>query len=928
MESTNSTRTDGKRAPLSLAQERLWLFTQMQRSPETWHVPVAVRLTGQVHRAALRQALDRIVERHEILRTTFVIADGEPVQRVACEHASRFHLIEHDLRRDCDAERELERLIAKEAAARFDLENGPLVRGRLVRQAEQQYTLLIAMHPIVCDPPSTEIFFAELSTLYNAFLGGEADPLPALSLQQAEYAVWQRNWIKGETAERQLVYWKQALGGASMLELPLDHARPAERTYGTASTNFALEWQLTKELKELSERYDTDLFLTLLSAWAALLARLSGQRDLVIGASVLDGRRREMEGLIGLFSNTLALRLDLSDSPTVGVFLRRVKAQTLAAEQHRDIPIEQVIELVLPGNSQGHSPSLQLLFAWQMTPDRSLAFSGLQATSLPISSHRRSTYELAVSLKEGHGTIVGQVEYAASLFDRPTIERYLQCFQVLLKAMATDDAQVIARLPLLSDAEQHQILCEWNKTAAQCSSGKGVHELFEEQARRTPGTLALVFEEESLTYQELNQRANQVAHYLRQLGLGPDDRVAICMERGLQMVVALLAVLKAGAAYVPLDPSHPVGRLRHMLEDSASRVLLTQANLQGRFKPTGNNLSVIDLGDAAGRWQNQPTTDPDYASMHLNPQNLAYIIYTSGSTGSPKGVMVSHQNLASSTFARNLAYRGLGRFLLVSPISFDSSVAGIFGSLTNGGTLIVAAQDAIRDPRELNEIVQRLRVDTLLCVPSLYGQLLEHLVVRADRPAPTQVILAGEPCAPRLVQKSAEKAPRTVIFNEYGPTEATVWASVQRCILRDTKKGVPIGRPIANTRIYILDSCKEPVPAGVPGEIYIAGAGVARGYLNLPTLTAERFVPDPFGTVPSGRMYKTGDFGKWLPDGTIEFVGRADFQVKLRGFRIELGEIEAILLQHADVREAVVVMQEGKNWQMQRPRSNIRGPAC
>ena len=670
-------RTDrGERISLSFAQLRLWFLAQMDGGSEAYHIPFSLRLSGDLDARALRQALNRILARHEALRTTFVSEDGDPVQRIADEQDSCFQLIEHDLRHHADGQIELDYLIAEEARTPFDLEVGPLIRGRLLRHADTEYTLTITMHHIVSDGWSMGVLLHELSVLYDAFLQGEADPLPELSLQYADYSAWQRRWIEGDLLQQQADYWRTTLAGApALLELPTDHRRPAERDYAGAFLPFALDEMLTAELRELSRRNGTTLYTTLLAAWAVLMARLSGQQDIVIGTPVANRGRAEIEGMIGFFVNTLALRIDLSESPTVNELLGRVKAQTIAAQQHQDIPFEQVVEIAHPIRTFAHSPLFQAMFAWENNTKESFTLTGLEVQPLQSNSHVVAKFDLTLSLSEGDRTIAGGIEYATSLFEQSTLERYLGYLRTLLQAMAADESQTIDRLTLLPASERHQLLYEWNDTAAEFPSDKCIHELFQEQVDRTPDATAVVFEEASLSYGELNRRANQLAHHLRELGVRPDARVAICVERGFEMIVALLAVLKAGGAYVPLDPTYPVERLRYMLDDSAPTALLTQTHLRQLFSAYGEDLPVLDLADPTPPWNNQPETNPSAADIALTPEHLAYVIYTSGSTGTPKGVMVQHRGLCNRFNWMQLAYELnlQDSVLQKTPFSFDVS---------------------------------------------------------------------------------------------------------------------------------------------------------------------------------------------------------------------------------------------------------------
>ena len=534
---------------------------------------------------------------------------------------------------------------------------------------------------------------------------------------------------------------------------------------------------------------------------------------------------------------------------------------------------------------------------------------GVEAKPLESLPYQSAKFDLTLYMREANGTITGELEYAASLFESDTIRRYREYFRRLLEAMVAQEWAVVERLEILSESERKQVLYQWNETSVEYPSNKSVAELFAEQVEKTPKAPAVEYEGRQLTYGELNRQANQLAHYLQALGVKPEMRVALCVDRGLEMIVGIMAVLKAGGAYVPLDPAYPQERLRYMLEDSEPVVLLTQAPVRERLGSLPASLTTLDLADTPS-WESLPETNPEAVGLGLIPGNLAYVVYTSGSTGKPKGVMVSQRNLVSSTFARKLVYGNTGRFLLLSSISFDMSVVGIFGSLLHGGTLIIARTDLVRDALRLNQEVQRLGVEGLICVPSLYRHFLEYSVGSEKKKQLCRVIVGGEVCPSDLVAKSALQEPQVELFNEYGPTEGTVWASVHRCPHPSGRQSVPIGRPIANTRVYILDTWGEPVPVGVAGDLYIGGAGVTRGYLHQPELTAQRFVPDPYAVQAGARMYRTGDIGRWLADGSLEFLGRNDDQVKIRGFRIELGEIQERLQEHPAVEEAVVIARE------------------
>lgn len=897
----------------SFAQQRLWFLAQVKGASEAYHIPCGWKVRGRLDATVLRQALDRIVERHEALRTTFVVVDGKPMQRIgALPKANAVHFIEQE----AASPEEVARLTNDEAARPFDLERGPLIRGRLIHEGPDCHTLLVTMHHIVSDGWSMRVFMHELNTLYAAFLEGRSDPLPPLDIQYADYAAWQRQWMSEGLLRARGDYWKNALSGApELLALPSDYPRPAEQSFAGEKIDFVLDASQARALNALSLRQGTTRFVTLLAGWAALLARLSGQEDIVIGTPTANRGRAEIEGLIGFFVNTLALRVDVSSAPTVAELMQRVRDRALEAQENQDIPFEQVVELVNPARSRAYSPLFQVMFAWEDDDGLRLEFPGVSGASPAKAAHRTAQFDLILTMRETAAGIEGELEYATTLFKRETVERMIGYYQALLAGMASDHAQRIADIPILSEAE-HRLLVQTCNTTGRPDAGElCIHELFEAQVLKTPHAVAAVYKDQALTYAALNARANRLAHHLRALGVGPEIRVAICAERSLDMVVGPLAVLKAGGAYVPLDPALPGERLRHMLADSAPVVLLTQGNVaEGLVRDLAAGLSIVDLSLPL---ETCPDTNLDLVETGLTSHHLAYVIYTSGSTGKPKGVMVEHRNLVASTRARHAAYGEVGRFLLLSPIYFDSSVAGIFGTLTHAGTLVVAEQEAIRDPSRLGEVLTRQRIDTLLCVPSLYANYLEFSASGDRGKCLAKVIVAGETCPPALVEKSAAQEPQATLFNEYGPTEGTVWATMHPCTGDFTGRSVPIGQPVAGVRIYILDAQDRPVPVGVAGQIHIGGAGVARGYLNRPDLTEERFVADPFGTDTGARMYRTGDLGRWLPEGTIEFLGRNDFQVKIRGFRIELGEVETALLAHPAVREAAVIARDGGTGEQQ-----------
>lgn len=696
-----------------------------------------------------------------------------------------------------------------------------------------------------------------------------------------------------------LAYWKQRLAGApTALELPTDRPRPPVPTYRGSMRPFALSKRLTDAIKALSRQEEVTLFMALLAAFDTLLYRYTGQDDLLIGTSIVG----ENQGLMGFFHNTLALRADLSGNPTFRELLVRVREVIGSAFAHEDVPFEYLVKELQPELNLGQNQLFQVKLT--LEPALPVLSSGWTLTQKDGETDT-AKFDLALELDDRPEGLTGRFKYSTDLFDAATIDRMVGHWQTLLEGIAADPERRLSELPLLRETERHQLLVEWNATSAEYPRNMCIHQIFEAQVERTPDAVAVLCEGAQLTYRELNQRANQLAHHLQRLGVGPEVLVGLCVERSLEMVVGLLGILKAGGAYVPLDPAYPKERLAFMLEDTQIPVLAMQERLQESLPKHGAKVVYLDTA-----WEAIAQESASNPIGEVTAGNLVYVIYTSGSTGKPKGVLVTHQNLVHSTCARMTYYRTpVAGFLLLSSFAFDSSVAGIFWTLCQGGMLVLPQKDLEQDPSQIAGVIAHNHVSHVLSIPSLYSLLL-------TRAKPQQleslqvVIVAGESCPRELPDRHHALLPRTALFNEYGPTEGTVWSSVYEFRFQGLGTTVPIGRPIANTQIYLLDRHLQPVPIGVPGELYIGGAGLARGYLHLPGLTAEKFVLHPFSSEPGARLYKTGDLARYLPDGNIEFLGRLDHQVKLRGYRIELGEIEAVLSQHPAVQEVVVVPRE------------------
>ncbi|HEU4884656.1 MAG TPA: amino acid adenylation domain-containing protein, partial [Longimicrobium sp.] len=892
--------------PLSFAQQRLWFLEQMGNLGSTYYIPVRLRLNGALDRDALARALDRIVARHEALRTTFPAVDGEPVQRIASPESSAFALVEHDLQASVDAEAELHRLMRDEMAAPFDLARGPLVRGRLVRMAADDHVLVMTMHHIVSDGWSVGVLLDELGALYAAFARGAADPLAPLPIQYADYAAWHRRSVDGEVLDAQGAYWTRTLAGApELIELPADRPRPPRQDFAGASLQVELDADLSDALKSLSLRHGTTLFMTLLAGWAAVLARVSGQDDVVIGTPSANRGRAEVEELIGFFVNTLPLRVDLSGGPDAGTLLEQVKARALEAQRNQDIPFEQVVERLRPVRSPAYTPLFQVMFAWQNAPGGDLSLPGLAVADADAAGADTAKFDLSLALWERDGRIAGTLEYATALFEQATAGRFIEYLRRVLAGMAADDAARVDGIAILPPAERARVVEAWNATDATYPADQCIHPLFEMQAARTPRSVAVSHDGDRVTYAELNARANRLAHHLRRRGVGPEVRVAICMERGVEMVVSMLAILKAGGAWVPLDPAHPAERLERMLADSGAVVLLTQDRLRASLPATAG----IDVLPVDAEWAAIQAESAENPASGATPDGLAYVIYTSGSTGTPKGVGIEHRALVNhmAWFVRDFEVGAGDRVLQKTPVVFDASVWEFYAPLLVGGELVMARHQGERDPRYLARTLRDRGITVLQLVPSLLRVLLDEPEL-ARCTSLRHLFCGGEPLPGELVRRAAQVLPEVRITNLYGPAECCIDTSTHRCGDADGERAVvPIGRPVSNTRSYVLDAALRPVPVGAPGELCIGGVQVGRGYLGRAALTAERFVPDPFGAEPGARLYRTGDRVRWSTSGTLEFLGRTDFQVKIRGVRIELGEIEAALRGHAAVRDAIVL---------------------
>ena len=898
--------------PLSLTQTNLFL-DQLEPNNAVYNIPIAYRLTGKLNVTALEESIRKIANRHESLRTTFTSINGEPQELIAPDINFNLPIIDLVELPETEIKIEVQNLIQSEFKSTFHLETDLLFRIKLLRIAREEHILLVTMHQIIFDDWSLGVFQEELTRLYQAFCTNQPSPFPELPIQYHDFALWQKKCLTSEILASQLDYWKKQLGGQlPVLDLPTDYPRPAIQTSSGKQQFLVLSPPLTAELKTLSQRAGVTLLMTILAAFQILLYRYSGQEDIIVGTLIPGRKPVETEGLIGLFANTLALRTNLAGNPSFRELLERVRQVALGADAHQDLPFEKLIEELQPERDLSRSRLFQVMFVLENTPQFTCKLPNLTLSTLEVDKST-AKFDLTLRLTENTAGIKAIWEYNTDLFNSGTITRMTGHFQTLLAGIVANPSQSIAQLPLLTEAELHQLLVEWNNTKTDYPQDKCIHQLFEEQVARTPDAVAVVFENQSLTYRELNNSANQLAHYLQKLGVKPEVLVGICLERSLEMIVGILGILKAGGAYVPLDPNYPKERLAHLLSDSQILVLLTQEHLVSKLPE--NQAQVVKLNNDWGIISKESDENP---VSGVQPENLTYIIYTSGSTGLPKGVMIEHRSVLNllTGLDQNIYTQYFNSPLRVSvngSLSFDTSVKQLI-QILKGHTLEIVPEELRFDGDRLLSYLGEHQVDVFDCTPSQLELLIRAGLLTKSKSVPKAILVGGEPINETTWQILAQ-AKYIHFYDVYGPTECTVDATV--CDLRWFNLKPVIGRPITNTEIYILDQYLQPVPIGIPGELHIGGDGLARGYLNRPELTAEKFIPNPFKKskvksqkLKSDRLYKTGDLARYLPDGNIEFIGRIDNQVKIRGFRIELGEIESALNQYPDVRETVVIARE------------------
>ena len=895
---------EAKTSELSFAQERLWFLDRLEPQSAAYNLVTARRLSGRLALAALERALGEIVRRHDTLRTTFADVDGVPVQVIAPCCELTLSLVDLSALDAPARDAEVRRMVAEEARHSFDLATGPLFRAALLRLGRDEHVLLLNMHHIITDAWSMTVLFREMQALYAAYREGRASPLPELAMQYAEYAAWQRAHLTGDTLEALLAYWTAQLAGApALLAIATDYPRPPRQTHRGAREPLALSAALIASLRALGRGETATLYMVLLAAFQRWLAQYSGSQDIVVGSPIAGRPSKAAEALIGFFANTLALRADLSGDPTFRQLLRRLRRTVLDAFAHQDLPFERLVSALHPERSLSHSPIVQALFNVYTRANPSPA--DLRMDDVPVDAET-TKFDVALYLTTSGDGAAGLLSYSTDLFDRHTIRRMLGHFTRLLAQIAANPDVRLSELECLDETERLQVLETWNRIERPDADDRDVHRRFETWAIATPHADAVACENGTLTYTELNARANQLAHYLQTLGVGPDARVGIGLERGLEAIVALLAVLKAGGAYVPYDTSVPAERLAGLAADAGITLLVTQASLRQRF--AGVDVRTITIDRDAAAWADASTSNP--MPLDVGPNRLAYVIYTSGSTGVPNGVMVSHGALRNyvDAVAQRLALRPGWRYGLVSTFAADLGHTVLFPSLTTGGVLQVVSQSALSDPARFAATFRSRPVDVLKIVPSHLDAMLS-----GDAPAsalPRRLLVCGgERLTAKLMQRVRALAPVCEVANHYGPTETTVGVIAQTVADEAIERHVPLGRPLGNTRCYVLNAAMRPLPVGIPGELYVGGPQVARGYLGRPRLTATRFVPDPFGS-DGERLYRTGDQVRWRPDGKLEFLGRLDGQVKIRGFRVEPAEIEHVLSEHPDVREVRVIVRE------------------
>jgi amino acid adenylation domain-containing protein len=898
-------RKNNSVAPLSFAQQRLWFLNQFEPNSPYYNIPVAWCLVGVLNVEALRKSFNEIVRRHEALRTTFAKRNGDAVQIVAPALNLTVPLLDLTDREPDLRQAEASRLIAEEAQRSFDLSKGPLVRCMLIRLDKEEHLLLLTLHHIISDGWSMNIIYRELGALYEAFSQGQPSPLPDLPIQYADFADWQRKRLPDDALDKHLSYWKDQLTGVpAVLRLPADRPRPAVQNFKGACHTAMLPVSLSEGLKSLARGEGATLFMVLLAAFQVLLYRYSGQEEIVVGSPVAGRNHSEIENLIGFFVNTLALHANFSNNPTFREMLGRVREIIIGGYDHQDLPFERLVEEMHPERDLSYSPVFQVMFALENELEEHPKLSLLTLTPLRVDASA-SQFDLTLFIDEKATGLAARVIYSTDLFDQATIARLLGHFQILLEGIVANPDEYIVKLPLLSESERRQIIVEWNDTASDYRQNLCVHQLFDIQAEKTPDSVAVEFGNENITYGELRSRSNQLAHYLRSLGVGPDVLVAISVERSIAMVIGMLGILKSGGAYVPLDPSYPRERLDVMLTEMRTPVLLTQQRFVDRMSHPKDEIFCLDSD-----WESIADLSGESPAFKMTSDNLAYIIYTSGSTGRPKGACIPHR--AIMRLVLNTDYITLmpsDRIAQASNSSFDAATFEIWGALLNGACLVELTKDELLSSQKFAAKIRKKNISVLFLTTALFNKLSAEVPQAFS--SLKFLLFGGEAVDPKWVKAVLNHGAPHRLIHVYGPTENTTfstWYPVKDVTEEATT--IPIGKPISNTQCYILDKHLQAVPPGIPGELYLGGDGLAWGYYKRPEVTSEKFIRNPFRETAGTSLYKTGDLARYLPNGDIEFLGRIDNQVKLRGFRIELDEIEVVLKQHSTVNDSVVIMRE------------------
>ena len=900
------------RLPLSAAQSRLWFLHHLEGPSATYNIPLARRLRGNLDVAAFQAALNDVVGRHESLRTIITVREGEPWQQIIPTTQANL-----TLKMEAVTESELSNRLAATAASTFELTSDLPLRAWLFQVSADHQVLLLVLHHIVGDGSSHAPLWRDLVQAYTARLGGQAPAWDSLPVQYADYTLWQRDWLGSEgdpnsEMTKQTTFWKQVLAGLpEELKLPADRPRPSESSYCGGTVPLKIDAELHRKLIALASSEGASLFMVLQAGLSTLLSHLGAGEDIALGCPIAGRGEQSLEHLVGFFVNTLVLRADLSGNPSFRELLHRVREFDLNAYEHQDLPFQRTVHALQPTRSKNRHPLFQVLFVLQNTEEAELSLPGVEVT-LETVEQTTAKFDLTFGLMELWGPsreplgLAGEIEYSSDLFNAETARRFADYFLQLLNSITKEPDKPISRLNLMRPEERHKILVEWNQTQVEYPRDKCVHHVFEQQVDRMPDAIAVEFEEQSLTYRELNARANQLAHYLQKLGVREETRVGISVDRSFEMIVGLLAILKAGGAYVPLDPHYPSERLDFLVSDTGTSLVLSQRRLQKRWKNADVRLLILDSEDP--EWSAE--SDENVCSNQL-PNSLAYVIYTSGSTGIPKGVEVLHRGIVRLVCGANYVQLDQTQSVLqLAVLTFDASTFEIWGPLLHGGRSVLAPSN-LPDPEELQSLLRRKKIRVLWLTSTLFNALVDSNVATLE--GIEQLLVGGEALSVSHIRRAQQAlGPRTQLINGYGPTESTTFACCYRLPAKVSEdcQSIPIGSPISNTTAYVLDAQGEPVPIGVAGELYIGGDGLARGYLNQPELTAEKFLPDPFSDRPDARLYRTGDLVRWLPDGTIEFLGRRDQQIKLRGFRIEPGEIESVLSRHPDIRQSVVMLRE------------------